>query len=60
MFNTIWNRISTTASSTRTGEPTQAQRLMENAERYAGRTPAYAYDLRRAAQAQLLLDSYIA
>lgn len=34
-----------------------AEALMRSAERYEGRAPAYAQDLRRAAQASLMLDT---
>jgi hypothetical protein len=64
MFNKIWQQIinhqPAAADSRDASVEFAARQLMENAERYAGRTPHYASELRRAAQAQLTLDSYIA
>lgn len=64
MFNRIWTRITTRPAAAaihlEAGVDNPARQLMENAERFAGRTPRYASDLRLAAQAQLTLDSYAA
>lgn len=65
MFNKIWSKILTTQAATQAdinldaGVSNQAQQLMEDAERFAGRTPHYASDLRLAAQAQMTLNSYL-
>ncbi|MFT4191337.1 MAG: hypothetical protein QM617_07445 [Comamonas sp.] len=66
MFTKIWSKITTRQANRPTtlnldaGVSNPARQLMENAERYAGRTPRYASDLRRAAQAQLTLSTYMA
>lgn len=61
MFNKILSKIVTrpTAPAPSAAAHNSAQQLMEDAERFAGRTPHYASDLRRAAQAQLTLNSYL-
>ncbi|KAF1021070.1 MAG: hypothetical protein GAK30_02094 [Paracidovorax wautersii] len=62
MFNKILSKIvsrQTAPANAGAAAHNSAQQLMEDAERFAGRTPHYASDLRRAAQAQLTLNSYL-
>lgn len=66
MFNKIWQQIinhqpaASAQGKHDDGVEFAARQLMEDAERCAARTPHYASELRRAAQAQLTLDSYVA